>query len=346
MKSYCFFEMFRRTTNPLPSQDVDQNREGGFFGPLIRSTRGQHQSHRVLEGAEKCFNGPVRGHAQEQKTPTDDEGQHLDPIAPMAAATALEMGAGRSGFQSGGVHRGQSRFYRVRNNCAANGLAHGASDLQHSAAEAELLQSGVVGQSIGGAEVPAQFGADGRQQEEAVLGGLGQGSQNEAGHDLAPGEIMAGGVGPKVGRMPRTPGTGQSSHLFNRLDPLNSFTRSSLVVSSTQKLKKDLWRPKSFHFEPTLFQERQRAFDALEHAGFDWFVHFMGIDLIHDLVGLEVCSIKEKADAFAIQRLLCDLFPAWTYSRCFYKDWGREIGWKVEIHKYREKDESFLLVGE
>jgi hypothetical protein len=94
---------------------------------------------------------------------------------------------------------------------------------------------------------------------------------------------------------------------------------------------------KPFEFHAELFDFRNVALEALADGGFAWLSDFGSVDLLQDLYGLEVCAIREEADARAIERLLGELFPAWRHRRAFYEDHNRgEIGWKVIISRDAE----------
>ena len=91
---------------------------------------------------------------------------------------------------------------------------------------------------------------------------------------------------------------------------------------------------KPFEFHAELFEFRSAVLEALSDNGFAWLSHFGSIDLLHDLFGLEVCAIREEADAREIERLLCGMFPQWCFRRTYYEDHNlRELGWKVIISR-------------
>ena len=91
---------------------------------------------------------------------------------------------------------------------------------------------------------------------------------------------------------------------------------------------------KPFEFHAELFDFRNSVFEALSENGFSWLADFGSIDLQHDVYGLEVTAIHEKADAMAIEKLLREMFPGWRYRRTFYEDHNlRELGWKVMISR-------------
>jgi len=93
---------------------------------------------------------------------------------------------------------------------------------------------------------------------------------------------------------------------------------------------------KAFEFHGNLFEFRAEALEALEEKGYVWLSHFSSIDPLHDLYGLEVCGIRDKLIAVSIQKVLLSKFAQWKYHRIRYKDYGREVGWKVIISKSSE----------
>jgi hypothetical protein len=95
---------------------------------------------------------------------------------------------------------------------------------------------------------------------------------------------------------------------------------------------------KPFEFHAELFEHRSAVLETLSENGFAWLSHFGSIDLLHDLYGLEVCGIREDADARTIERLLRVMFPKWRYGRIYYEDHNvRELGWKVIISRDPEQ---------
>jgi hypothetical protein len=90
--------------------------------------------------------------------------------------------------------------------------------------------------------------------------------------------------------------------------------------------------PFAFHAE--LFELRNVVLEMLADHGFAWLSDFGSIDLLHDVYGLEVCGIREEADAHAIEGLLRQKFSSWRHWRRYYKDAStREPGWKVIISR-------------
>ena len=96
----------------------------------------------------------------------------------------------------------------------------------------------------------------------------------------------------------------------------------------------------SFRFAPELFELRTDVIAALRDAGFDWLSHYSAVDPLHDIYGLEVCGIGDRDDATAIQQVLIAMFPRWISRPCYYKDWGRDIGWNVAVHRDAERDDE------
>jgi hypothetical protein len=89
-----------------------------------------------------------------------------------------------------------------------------------------------------------------------------------------------------------------------------------------------------FAFHPELFELRNAVLEMLADEGFAWLSDFSSIDLLHDVYGVEVCGIREEADARAIGGLLRKMFPSWPFSRMYLKDGKtREPGWKVIISR-------------
>jgi hypothetical protein len=91
---------------------------------------------------------------------------------------------------------------------------------------------------------------------------------------------------------------------------------------------------KPFEFHDELFDFRNAVLEALSENGFVWLSDFGAIDLLHDLYGLEVTAIREEADATAIEELLRNMFPDWSYWCTYYEEQLiRELGWKVIISR-------------
>ncbi len=88
-----------------------------------------------------------------------------------------------------------------------------------------------------------------------------------------------------------------------------------------------------FRFAPELFECRSEVQALLAEADILWLSHYSSVDPLHDLYGVEVCGIREEETAERILELLQQRFPAWPHSRWYYKEYGRDIGWKVDIHR-------------
>ena len=67
----------------------------------------------------------------------------------------------------------------------------------------------------------------------------------------------------------------------------------------------------SFRFAPELFEIRNDVIAELSERGFDWLSHYSAVDPLHDVYGIEVCGIRDRRDAFAIQHILIAMFPDW-----------------------------------
>jgi hypothetical protein len=95
---------------------------------------------------------------------------------------------------------------------------------------------------------------------------------------------------------------------------------------------------KELRFHSELFSQRSIAIDALGTEGFEWFADYSTVDIDHELCGLEIGGIRDKATAKQIRRVLRAAFPAWRHSRVYEKDWGdRDLGWWVMIHRDPER---------
>src|SRR5688500_6735917 len=88
-----------------------------------------------------------------------------------------------------------------------------------------------------------------------------------------------------------------------------------------------------FRFAPELLAYRERVLDALVQAGYNQMDHYSGIDLLHDLFGLEVTGIQSKSDALRIRVILQRILPSWPHRYLFLKDAGVDAGWKVVVHR-------------
>jgi hypothetical protein len=93
----------------------------------------------------------------------------------------------------------------------------------------------------------------------------------------------------------------------------------------------------AFRFSPELFEVRADVMAMLDHNGYFWLSHYSSVDCLHDLYGIEVCGVHAKETADVIRQLLLRRFPNWLSPTPYYKDFGREIGWKVKIHRDRPR---------
>jgi hypothetical protein len=88
-----------------------------------------------------------------------------------------------------------------------------------------------------------------------------------------------------------------------------------------------------FRFSPELFGMRASVLETLRDAGFEWLSHFLSVNPLHDVFGVEVCGIMEESDAREILRLVRSVFPHWGQYDLYLKDYGIEPGWKVKVHR-------------
>jgi hypothetical protein len=92
----------------------------------------------------------------------------------------------------------------------------------------------------------------------------------------------------------------------------------------------------SFEFYPELFEDRNRALELLEEAGYAWFSDFSSIDPIHEDYGLEISGVKEE-DVKPIMDALERGFPQWHHHKYSLHDCGREPGWSVILCMFPPK---------
>jgi hypothetical protein len=99
---------------------------------------------------------------------------------------------------------------------------------------------------------------------------------------------------------------------------------------------------REFHFYPELFEYRTALLEALAANDYQWLSNFSAIDLVHEAHGLEVCGIKDEADAIYIQCIFQALFPDWQYGCRCLKDYGdRDVGWRVKLCRDPEEGDSW-----
>lgn len=89
----------------------------------------------------------------------------------------------------------------------------------------------------------------------------------------------------------------------------------------------------AFRVCPELFELRSEVQAALADAGYEWMSHYSSVDPLHDVYGLEVCGIRKRPDAVAIRSLLRSMFPKWRFGSFYYRDHGREPGFRVSIFR-------------
>lgn len=80
--------------------------------------------------------------------------------------------------------------------------------------------------------------------------------------------------------------------------------------------------------------------EALSAAGFEWPSAYSAVDPLHDVYGIEVCGIVERDDVPKIRALLRRLLPDWHHGHVYFKEHGREPGWKVIIHRDIERPDE------
>jgi hypothetical protein len=99
---------------------------------------------------------------------------------------------------------------------------------------------------------------------------------------------------------------------------------------------------REFRFYPELFEYRTALLEVLAENNYQWLSHFSAVDLIHEAHGLEVCGIKDEADAIYIQCIFRALFSRWRYGCRCLKDYGdRDVGWRVKLCRDREEGDSW-----
>ena len=90
-------------------------------------------------------------------------------------------------------------------------------------------------------------------------------------------------------------------------------------------------------FHPELFEQRSRASELLDAAGYAWFSDYTSIDPVHEDYGLEICGIQDDRDVKPILDALQEGFPHWHHHHCCLHDAGREPGWSVTICMFPPK---------
>ena len=101
-----------------------------------------------------------------------------------------------------------------------------------------------------------------------------------------------------------------------------------------------------FRFSPELFEHKTKALEVLADNDIVWMVDFSGVDVVHDLYGIEIEGIPDEALATRIMGIMrasfeFELAPVnkWKHSRTY----PEHSGWVVEINKYPHPEmESWL----
>jgi hypothetical protein len=103
----------------------------------------------------------------------------------------------------------------------------------------------------------------------------------------------------------------------------------------------------SFRFAPELFEYKSKALEILADNNLVWMIDFSGIDVIHDIYGLEVEGVRDEETANKILRELNHYFYGETKSQPRIGEYARIYqeysGWVVEIASYpHPKIESWM----
>lgn len=86
-----------------------------------------------------------------------------------------------------------------------------------------------------------------------------------------------------------------------------------------------------FEFYPALFEDRTRASELLEEAGYTWFADYSSIDLLHEDYGLEICGLHTEGDVKRVAEALRRGFPHWHHQNVCLQDRGRDPGWAISL---------------
>jgi len=90
-------------------------------------------------------------------------------------------------------------------------------------------------------------------------------------------------------------------------------------------------------FYPELFEYRARIMEALGRAGYVWLADFSAVDLEHDVFGIEVLGLRERADALRVVNVAAGVVPDWRERTIYYRDTTRDPGWAVSIARRRDQ---------
>ena len=80
-----------------------------------------------------------------------------------------------------------------------------------------------------------------------------------------------------------------------------------------------------------VIEMRSELQDRLTQAGIRWLSDYGAIDTMQREGGVEVCGIRNEQTAKEVFRVSLLVFPKLPFRRIYYKDVGREVGWKVII---------------
>lgn len=106
--------------------------------------------------------------------------------------------------------------------------------------------------------------------------------------------------------------------------------------ASVRVFERDREGTADFAFHPELYEDRSRATELLEEAGYTWFVDYTSIDPVHEDYGLEISGIKEE-DVKAIMDALQGEFPHWHHHKYSMHEGGREPGWTIILCMFPPK---------
>lgn len=96
-----------------------------------------------------------------------------------------------------------------------------------------------------------------------------------------------------------------------------------------------------FTFHPELFETRADVQELLAAHGVEWFSDYTGIDLLHDVHGLEVLGIREREVAERVLALIRARFPDWVHGYLTLREHvSRDPGWKVVVHRDVEEEKG------
>ena len=136
-------------------------------------------------------------------------------------------------------------------------------------------------------------------------------------------------------RVPRRFSTRAGDRIFPRLlDHFRSAGRQAWIFERGDA------EGQSYAFYPELFEQRGKAAEILDQAGFTWFSDYGSIDVLHEEYGLEVGGIRTESSIEQIANALQEAFPHWHYCGICHSDYGREPGWEFSIHMFPKRGDG------